>query len=207
MSRRVALYGGSFDPIHHGHLIVARLMVERLDLDEIIFLPSACPPHKPGEALAEPAHRARMVSLAIEKERPFEFSDFDLARTGLSYTVETVEHFRQKLGNETALHWIIGADSLGELPSWRRVEELVENCHIVTATRPGWDHVDWEALGAGLNAELTAKLRRGIIETPGIDISSTDIRNRVCEGRSIRYLVPESVVEYIKLNSLYQSQA
>ena len=107
MSRRVALFGGSFDPIHHGHLIVARVMVERLDLDEIIFLPSACPPHKPEGVLADPAHRAEMVKLAIEGEPSFELSDFDLARAGPSYTIETVEHFRRTLGDETALHWII----------------------------------------------------------------------------------------------------
>ena len=207
MSRRVALYGGSFDPIHHGHLIVARSVSEQLDLDKVVFLPSASPPHKSGESLADPSRRAEMVKLAIEGEPQFELSDFDLVRAGPSYTIETVEHFRQTFGDQTALFWIIGADSLGDLKNWHRIEALVDGCQLVTAARPGWDQVDWSAVGAVLNDERTAKLRRGEIETPHIDISSTDIRRRTAAHRSIRYLVTEAVAEYINLHSLYRSEA
>ncbi|MHC4091001.1 MAG: nicotinate-nicotinamide nucleotide adenylyltransferase, partial [Planctomycetota bacterium] len=111
MSQRIALFGGSFNPIHMGHLIVARSVGEQLRLERIIVLPSATPPHKTAAALLDPKHRAAMVELAIAGEPLLEFSDYDLNREGPSYTVETVAHFREELGLDVLLHWIIGADS------------------------------------------------------------------------------------------------
>jgi len=203
MSQRLALFGGSFNPIHLGHLIVARSVAEQLRLDRVVFLPSAVPPHKSAAALIDPDHRAEMVRLAIAGEPLFEFSDIDLKRAGPSYTVDTVAHFRQELGLDVLLHWIIGADSLAELTSWYRVGALVDSCQIVTAARPGWDRVDFEPLRTRLSEEQIVSLRAGLLETPRIDISATDIRRRVRAGRSIRYLVPETVREHIERHSLY----
>ena len=219
MSQRIALFGGSFDPIHHGHLIVARSVAERVSLDKIIFLPSALPPHKQGEALADPAHRAAMVALAIQSEAQpangvcqsasrlcrFEMSDFDLMRSGPSYTIDTIEHFRRTLGREVELHWIIGADSLNELTGWHRVAELVDACRILTASRPGSDAIDWTSLRSALSESQIEKLRRGVTETPRIDISSTDVRRRVQRNQSILRLVPDSVAHYIQKHSLYHT--
>ena len=137
MAERIALYGGSFNPIHSGHLIIARAVAEQLDLTRVILLPSKHPPHKQAEALLDAAHRAEMVRLAIPDEPLFEFSDFDLTRDGPSYTVETVAHFRKSLGAAVELFWIIGADSLAELSTWHRVCDLVDTCRIITAARPG----------------------------------------------------------------------
>jgi len=207
MAQRVGLFGGSFNPIHNGHLIVARAVAERMTLDHVILLPSARPPHKGDRKLLDGEHRAALVKLAIDGEPLFEFSDFDLTRDGPSYTIDTVMHFCQVLGSQAELHWIIGADSLSELTTWHRVRDLVEACRIVTAARPGWDAIDWTPLRAMLSDAQVAALQAGVLPTPRIDISSTDIRRRVREGRSIRYLVPEPVWSYIDRYALYRERA
>jgi len=207
MAQRVGLYGGSFNPIHNGHLIVARAVAERLHLDRVIMLPSARPPHKGDRQLLDAGHRAEMVRLAITGEPLFEFSDYDLTRDGPSYTIDTVTHFCELLGPHVELHWIIGADSLAELTTWYRVSELVEACRIVTAARPGWDTIDWTPLRKKLSDAQIAALQAGVLQTPRIDISSTDIRRRIREGQSIRYLVPDAVQQYIETRALYRDGA
>ena len=204
MPTRIGLYGGSFDPIHNGHLIVARAIAERVGLERVIFLPSATPPHKPEEELLDPARRAEMVKLAIQDEPSFEFSDFDLTRSGPSYTIDTVAHFRQLLGREAGLHWIIGADSLPEIATWYRVSALVDACHVITAARRGWGQIDWDEFRKTLSESQIAGLAAGMVDTPVIEIASTDIRRRIREGRSIRYLVPETVRSYIAEHGLYR---
>ncbi len=204
MAEAIGLFGGSFDPIHHGHLIVARAIFEQLGLERMIFLPSASPPHKEAHDLTEAAHRAEMVKLAIEDEPGFAFSDFDLSRSGPTYTIDTIAHFRAHAGRGVGLCWIIGADSLADLPSWHRVSALVDECRIVTAARPGWTGMDWDKLHGVLRDEQIARLRHGVFETPRLEISSTDIRRRVFEGRSIRYLVPDCVRDYIESHQLYR---
>ncbi len=204
MAPRIALLGGSFDPIHCGHLIVARAVAERLDLDRVILLPAAAPPHKGADRLADPTHRAEMTRIAISDEPLFEMNDFDLTRHGPCYTIDTVEHFRDVLGPDAVIHWIIGADWLGELPNWHRACDLIDHCRIVTAQRPGGPTVGWSALQFALGAARTAAIRDGVVDTPMIDISSTDIRRRAAAGLSIRYLVPDSVAEYIHAHRLYE---
>ena len=133
------------------------------------------------------------------------WSDYDLTRQGPSYTVDTVAHFREELGLDVLLHWIIGADSLTELTSWYRVRALVDSCRIVTAVRPGWASIDFDALGTRLSEEQIASLRAGLVETPNIDISATDVRRRIRAGRSVRYLVPDGVLQYIVDHGLYRA--
>lgn len=204
MATHLALYGGSFDPIHNGHLIVARAVAERLDLERVIFLPSARPPHKEGQPLTDPAQRARMIQAAIEGEPRFSFSDFDLTRDGPTYTFDTVTHFRNRFGPDTTVCWIIGADSLAELASWHRVGELVDRCRIITAVRAGWEQPDWDGLRTVLTEAQIKRLGEGVLETPAIEISSTDIRRRVRAGKSIRFLVPDAVRTSIHARWLYR---
>ena len=204
MSQRIALFGGSFNPIHVGHLIIARSIGEQLGLDRLVFLPSATPPHKSAGALAPADHRAEMVKLAFADEPLFEYNDYDQTREGPSYTVNTVAHFRKELGPDAVIHWIIGADTVAELANWYRVRALVDSCRIVVANRPGWERVNFEALRTRLGDEQIASIRDGLVETPRIDISATDIRRRVRAGRSIRYLVPEAVSTYIDEHGLYR---
>jgi len=207
MAERLALFGGSFDPIHCGHMIVARAIAEQAGLSRVILLPSANPPHKNPGGLLDADHRAAMVQLAIAGEPLFEFSDFDLTRPGPSYTIDTVLHFRQRLGLGVDLCWIIGADSLPELSGWRRIAALVDSCRVLTAARPDQGPMQWERLRPSLTDRQIDKLVAGVLESPMVDISSTVIRTRRRQGKSIRYLVPDSVHAYIERHQLYLNTA
>lgn len=207
MNERVGLFGGSFDPVHNGHLIVARAVAEALRLDRVVLLPSATPPHKQAALLAPADHRAAMVRLAIAGNALFELSDYDLTRTGPSYTVDTVAHFRDHLGSEAALFWIIGADSLADLMSWRDVPRILDLCEIVTACRSVSESADWAGLEAKLGSDRVERLRRYQINTPTVDIAATELRQRVAEGKSIRYFVPDAVMDYITQHKLYRDAA
>ncbi len=201
----VALYGGSFNPIHHGHLIVARAVAEHLGLARVVLIPAAKPPHKEGQPLADARDRLEMCRLAVAGEPLLEVSDLEFHRDGPSYTFDTVSEFRRRLGAEETLCWIIGADTLPELHLWYRIRELVDRCRIVTAVRPGYDAPDLSPLLEKLSVIQVARLQQDIIATPGIDISATDIRDRVRQGRSIRYLVPEAVCGFIERRQLYRA--
>jgi len=203
MAQRIGLFGGSFNPVHNGHLIVARAVAERTGLDCVYLLPSSFPPHKDPSTMIEPHHRAEMVRLAIDGEPSFRFSDFDLQRDGPSYTVETVAHFREQLGPGVTLCWLIGGDWLEDLPDWRCSDTLIDTCEIITAVRPGWTGCDWEAMTRRIGDARARKLRDGVVETPLVQVSSTDIRERVRAGRSIRFLVPDAVAVYIRQHGLY----
>jgi nicotinate-nucleotide adenylyltransferase len=203
MSASRGLFGGSFDPIHIGHLLIARHVAETLGLDRVVFMPSPHPPHKPRESLSPPAHRIEMVRRAIAGEPLFSVSDWEMTHDGPRYTVDTVEHFRAEWGPGVEVCWLIGSDSLGELHTWKDVGRLVERCRIVTVPRPGADAPDLSVLAGLVSAARLAQLRRDVLAVPRIDISATDIRRRVRAGRSIRYLIPDSVREYIEASGLY----
>ncbi len=199
----IALFGGTFNPIHNGHLIIARSIAELLGLSRVVLIPSANPPHRNDDDLADAADRLEMVRLAIAGEPDFEASDFEIRRSGPSYTILTVEGHRESLGPDLPIHWIIGGDTLCELHTWYRVSELVDMCRIVTAARPGFESPDLSPLATALSAPQIQRLRDGILPTPRIDISATDIRRRVRAARSIRYLVPDAVRKYIADRGLY----
>lgn len=203
MAKGIALFGGTFDPIHHGHLIAARAVMEQLDYERVVFIPAPNPPHKVGHGLSDAADRLEMVALAIAGEPRLEVSDIEIRRAGLSYTILTVEAYRQAVGPEVPLAWIIGGDSLPELHTWYRVRELVDACRIVTAVRPGYEKPDLEPLRQVLSDEQVQRLSADVLTTPRIDISATDIRRRRRAGQSIRYLVPEAVAAYIEKRGLY----
>lgn len=204
MGNGIALFGGTFDPIHHGHLIVARAVVEQLGYARVVLIPAPNPPHKVGRELTDATHRLEMARRAVEGEPRFDVSDIELRRPGLSYTILTVEAFRREVGPDVPLAWIIGSDSLPELHSWYRIGELVDACRIVTAVRAGYETPDLSALRRTLAPEQVDRLCRDILPTPVIEISATDIRRRVHDGESIRYLVPESVRAYIHDHNLYK---
>ena len=203
MAQRIGLYGGSFDPIHFGHLISARSLAERLALDRVVLVPSPRPPHKLASEMTDARHRLAMARLAIEGDPLFEVSDVELHRAGPSYTFDTVTQFRRDHGEVDELCWFIGADSLPELPTWYRIGELVQVVRIVTAARPGWTRPNPTILAAAVGEEAAARLLQDCIETPRIDISATEIRARVRSHRSIQYLLAEKVRSYIASNYLY----
>lgn len=200
---RIALFGGSFDPIHHGHLIIARAIAEHFGIDQVVLLPSRNPPHKPNVRLAHPDHRLAMVRLATAGDRLFACSDHDLTCAGPSYTAHTVAYFHQAHPADE-LFWIIGADSLCELHTWYQPTEIIRHCRIVTAARPGFAAGSLTELTEILPAEAVARIRSDVVETPRIEISATDIRRRVQAGLSVRYLVPDAVADFITANGLYR---
>lgn len=200
----VALFGGSFNPIHVGHLISARAIVEHLSLSQAIIIPAAYPPHKWSSELAGAEHRLAMAGLAVENEPHLRVSDIEIRQGGMNYSIRSVEEYRLTMGDHVRLHWIIGGDTLLDLHMWHRIREMVDLCRIVTAVRPGFETPDLSPLLSVLSPQQVERIREGIIPTPRVDVSATEIRWRVREGRSIRYLVPESVREYILSNGLYR---
>jgi nicotinate-nucleotide adenylyltransferase len=201
---RVALFGGSFNPIHIGHLIIARAVAEHLGIERTVLIPSASPPHKQANPeLAAASHRLEMVRRAIDGEPGFECSDLEIRRHGPSYTFDTVQAYREQLGPRAAIHWIIGGVTLPELHTWYRARELVDACTIVTAVRPGFEKPGLAVLEPTLRSDQVAVLARNMLATPRIDISATQIRLRIRAGQSIRFLVPEAVHDYIQREGLY----
>lgn len=209
---QILLFGGSFDPIHHGHLIVGRHVAEQLNVAQVVLIPGASPPHKGSRRLAPVADRLAMCRLATTGDPQFAVSAWETEQEGPNYTIHTISHFRETRGPQpapseaegTGLYWLVGMDGLRELGSWHRASELVDACTVVTAARPGFSHPDWSALGGCFSARQIEKLEQHIIEGPRIDIAGTDIRARVRTGRSIRYLVPEPVRRYIVERGLYR---
>lgn len=200
---RVLLFGGSFDPIHNGHLIVSRFVAERLDVVRVVLIPSAFPPHKPNITLAPPLERLEMCRLAVADDRMFDVSDWEMGQPGPNYTLHTVQHFCEISPADTSLYWLLGMDSLVELGTWYRIGELAGACTLVTAARPGYAAPDLSALSTELTREQITHIERHILETPLIDIRATDIRANVAAGRSIHDLVPAAVEAHIRKNRLY----
>ena len=203
--RRIGLFGGSFNPIHFGHLIPAQAAAEQLALNKLIFIPSAQPPHKPLPNLTPAADRLEMVRRAVADHPVFDVSDVELARSGPSYTIDTVAHFRRQFGLDVMLYWLIGADSLADLPLWHRAGELIDACQIVTLVRPGWSiDAAFARLAGKLSDERIGRLRSGLLTAPEIEISATQIRHRIASGKTVRYLLPSVVIHYIQERQLYR---
>jgi nicotinate-nucleotide adenylyltransferase len=201
----ILLFGGSFDPIHHGHLIVSRAAAEILHADRIILIPGASPPHKRNAALTPAVDRLKLCNLAVRDDPLFEVSDWETQQSGPNYTLHTLRHFRQTLPRQTRLYWLIGMDSLAELSSWHRIGEVVALAALVSAGRPGTARPDLSALQGLMSPEQVRELEDHILETPLIAISATEIRARVRAGLSIRYLVPEPVRAAIEARGLYRA--
>ncbi len=205
--QRVGLFGGTFDPIHNGHLLAAQSACEAFELDRILFIPSYVTPHKRGGTGADVAARLAMLSLAIADQPCFGISLIEIergGRGGVSFTVDTLREVKET-HPEWDLWFIVGMDSLSELHLWREPEEIASLCTIATLERPGCEK---PVTGVpGFDEALSARLLRHVVPGRHIDISSTDIRSRIAEGRGIRYLVPRDVEKYIREHQLYLSDA
>ena len=193
--------GGTFDPVHWGHLILAEQARERFGLAKVLFVTAAQPPHKVGECVTDVAYRLEMTRLAIADNELFECSTIEIDRPGPSYTVDTIERILETSGEGTEVYLLLGADEGRDLMTWREPYRIQKLANVVVANRPGLPV-------AGVIDSLPEDFRGGIVplEMPGVDISSTDLRERVRSGRSIRYLVPRPVEEYIWANGLYVDQ-
>lgn len=200
---RIGIFGGTFDPIHLGHLIVAEQCREQVPLDEVWFLPAARPPHKGRSPLTPFDRRIDMIELAIAGHPQFRVSDVENHRPGPSYTADTLTELRQARP-EVDWHLILGADSLADLPQWYDPVRIISLATLLVVTRPGWEAPSANSLRQALGLTAEQPLRLRAVESPLIDISSRDLRRRVAEGRSIRYLVPSAVAAYIADKKLYR---
>ncbi len=202
---RLGIYGGSFSPIHNGHLLLAESCREQCDLDEVWFLPAATNPLKQDGVLASDAHRTAMIELAIAGNHAFKCSPIELERGGLSYTVETLRELR-KIVPQAELFLLVGGDSFASLFHWYKIVEICDLATICTVGRPGSNLNDWGRLPEVLNDDQMALIKQHFVEMPLIGLSSTDIRSRIASGKSIRYMVPRSVEKYIETQRVFHKQ-
>ncbi len=199
-NERIGIFGGTFNPIHMGHLHLAENVCNLMQLDKIVFVPDAMPPHKIGTGFAPAQDRYNMVQLAIAGYNNFIVSDIELRRTGLSYTIDTLRELHDMHPN-TELYFIIGADSVQQLHTWHCAHEMVQLATFVGVGRPGYDNVMEDAVR---HFGEIAKKRIILLNTPTYDISATRIREMIAGGQSIEDLVPEAVAQYIKEQRLYR---
>lgn len=198
--KKFAVMGGTFDPIHYGHLVTAETVCRELDLEGVLLIPSGRPPHKQNITISDNEHRYLMTVIAAEDNPDLVVSRMEIDRPGMTYTVDTLRTLRRICPKRCEIYFIAGADAALQISTWRTPDEIVKMCKLVIVTRPGYDkngiQTELEKAGIGLDRVV-------FMDVPALDISSTDIRNRVSIGRSIRYLLPPNVEKYIQKNSLY----
>lgn len=200
---RIGIYGGSFDPVHIGHLLIADLVREQYQLDGVRFVPAATAPHKQASEVTTAKHRVEMLELAVGGYRPFEVDRSEVERGGVSYTVDTLETLHAERSTDE-LFLILGGDSLVDLPTWRKPERICELARPIVVSRPGTPPPDLGLLKNLLPGLTTEQLQQCVVRTPVIEVSSTELRERVREGRSIRFRTPRAVEKYIETHGLYR---
>jgi len=192
---RIGIMGGTFNPIHYGHLVSASEVCDKFKLDKVIFVPSSINPLKNTSNLAEAHHRLKMIKLAIADNPLFEASDIEIKRGGNSYTIDTIKALVKKYDKDTNIYFIIGADAFLEINSWASPDVLLKMCKFIVTTRPGYDIE---------KAKQVFKKHTEIMKITYLAISSSDIRERIKSGAPIRYLLPEKVENYIQKHKLYK---
>jgi nicotinate-nucleotide adenylyltransferase len=200
---RIGVFGGTFDPIHLGHLILAEQCREQAQLDQVLFVPAARPPHKPEHVLTPFAQRVEMLAVAIAGQPAFRIDELERDRPGPSFTADTLEEIKQRNpGAELLL--IVGADTLHDLPHWHEPARIAALAEILVVARSDWVMLSGPELSKALRLPAEAPLRQRSIHVPTIGISSRDLRCRAAEGRSLRYLVPRAIEAYIHEKRLYR---
>jgi nicotinate-nucleotide adenylyltransferase len=202
-AERIGLMGGTFDPIHYGHLVAAEAARVDFGLDRVVFIPSGHPPHKTDKTISSGWDRYTMTMLAVSDNPHFDVSDTEIKREGLSFAIDTVREFRASVPEDVEIYFITGADACLEILGWKDSCQLLSECRFIAATRPGISDSYLKEEIARLYPDFSDRFY--VLEVPALAISSTDIRLRVKDGRSIRYLLPESVRQYISRRGLYIS--
>ncbi len=197
--KKIGIFGGTFDPIHMGHMIVAETIMDEFGLDQVVFIPAAVPPHKLGRQISPARDRYMMTMLATCSNPRFQVSDMEMHRQGPSYSRDTLAQLIEKHGADAEFYFVVGADSVVSLHTWNRIDELLGMCHFIGASRPGC-MPDMSKIQERFGP-LAEKIH--CLETPELEISSTEIRKRVRQGKTIRYIVPEAVEQYIYKEKLY----
>ena len=203
--KKVGIMGGTFNPIHHGHLVTAQEALDQFKLDRVVFIPTGDPPHKTGDSLAGTEDRYLMTVIATLYNSDFFVSRIEIDRKGKSYTIDTVRGLREIYGKDSGLYFVTGADAILEILTWKKAPEIVTLCRFIAATRQGHDLSRLEDLKKKLfSNKEEASEKIFIMEIPALAISSTDIRQRIKIGRPVNYLVPEGVNNYILKHGLYK---
>lgn len=203
---RIGIFGGTFDPIHQGHLVVAEQAREQARLDEVWFVLAARPPHKSGQQPTPFHQRADMVELAIAGNPAFRLEKMEAERSGPSYTVDTLTAIRAR-DPQADLHLMLGADCLPDLPNWHQPRKIVSLAKLLIAARPGWSIWPEERIRTALNLPKEASFSMQVILVPQMDIASRDLRRRIAAGLSARYMIPNAVLAYIRDKNLYREPA
>ena len=198
MGNRLGVMGGTFDPIHYGHLVTAEEALQQFGLDGVIFVPTGQPWMKEHEVVSPAEDRYLMTVIATASNPLFRVSRMEVDRDGPTYTVDTLRGMKAELGTETDLYFVTGADAVVEIFQWKDPGELFELAHFIAATRPGYDIAGFSAHAPSKHPGIT------VMNVPALAISSTDIRARIAASRPIRYLVPEGVKSYIEKAGLYR---
>lgn len=204
LKRKIILFGGTFDPIHNGHTIVAADAVRQLGAERLFFIPARRSPHKHLFPQASAQDRIKMINLAIAEMKNFSVSRCELDRNEPSYTLETVRQFKADLGRDTQIYWLMGVDSLSELQYWYAIKELIDECNLSVMCRGGFGQPDFTPFIGIFGKEQVEKLQRNIVKTPLIDISSTEIRKRLAAGGDVSDMVHPAVLAYIRRKHLYR---
>jgi nicotinate-nucleotide adenylyltransferase len=200
---KMGILGGTFDPIHNGHLAIADEARTYLNLSEVLFLPAGQPWMKSDQPISAAHHRTAMIRLALEGRPYFKLSTIEIEYKGPSYSVDTIVKLRAQSEEAFDCYFIVGWDNLAKIPLWKDPAKLIETCFLAAVPRPGYDRPDMKKLEAALPG-ISKKVI--LMDKPRIDISATDIRNRVAQGRSISSLVPPAVENYIKESGLYRKE-
>lgn len=203
--KKIAIMGGTFDPIHYGHLVAAEAVRDELGIEKIVFMPTGTPPHKQGIGITDALTRYIITVLATSGNPCFCVSDYETKKQGMCYTIETIKAVRSMCDKDCEVYFITGADAIEELPTWRNPAELMQICKFIAVTRPGIKANNLKESIKKLEADYGADIR--FLEIPALSISSTDIRNRVFAGKTINYLMPTAVSGYILKEGLYAEQA
>lgn len=202
---RLGLYGGSFDPVHYGHLLLAECCRETLELDEVWLIPAEIPPHKQDRERALAKHRYEMLELALGGHPQLKASRLEIDRGGVSYTVETLEAVRQQ-HPQAELYLLMGADSLRDLPTWRDPHRICELAIPAVVRRGGAAEPDYSVLARLVPPDRLEAIRASQVKMPLIELSSTDLRRRAAAGQSLRYRTPRAVEKYIEAQGLYRDR-
>ena len=203
---RLGIFGGTFDPVHYGHLLLAEQAREAYALDRVVFIPAACPPHKKRQPRSAVAHRLTMVELAVAGNDAFCVSDMEIARGGTSYSVDTVQRLADD-NPQAELFFLIGSDTVPELPTWKDAGRLAELATLIVVCRPGAPLPPAGTLAGTLTHDQVRSLGEHVVSMPLTGLASRDIRQRVAGGQSIRYMVPPSVAHYIDEHGLDRDQS
>lgn len=199
---RIGVFGGSFDPVHFGHLILAEQCREQAQLDEVWLIPAARPPHKYTHPPSEFSHRLHMLELAVAGQPNYRIDQLEAERSGPSFTADTLDELHRRHPSHD-WYLLLGSDSLPDLPQWHEPQRIVARAGLVVMERPGWPVVTADELAKLLKLPPDAELRLQKVEVPLIDLASRDIRRRVRTGKSIRFMVPADVENYLRNQKLY----